>query len=282
MINDHKRTTREVAEDVARAASRDFDRHSFDLAQLHLFKHVTVDRFHPLLIEAGMPVVAAHLKLLSRTLRPWVQTWCRGEVKGRSYESALRAHLQSARQLLLPVLDSRGSSAVQAWTRRCWPLVGFPGDYPWVSLLYGLVHFKKTYTKLPRALYRNQPLRKQIESLYLTFEEETAGFQRRVKTQLRNKAHSDWERFLVSRCHMTEELKRPERIIQAHEHLMFCKFWRSLNGALTPSEFETLKQWISQEAKTSFHTVEQLDLVNCECLALARRRRVSGPSWVVP
>lgn len=279
MMNNHKRTSREVAKDVARAANRHLDRHSFDLAQLDLFKHVTIDRFHPLLIGAGMPVAAAQLKLLSRTLRPWVQTWCRVEVKGRSYESALRAHLQSARQLLVPVLDSRGTSAVQAWTRRCWPLVGFPGDYPWVSLLYGLVHFKKTYTKLPRALYRNQPLRKQIESLYLTFEKETAGFQRRVKAQVRNKAaHSDWERFLVSMCHMREELKCPERIIQAHEHLTFCKFWRSLNEALTPSEFETLKEWISREAKTSFHKVELLDLVNCECLALARRRRVSGPS----
>lgn len=273
-MNSQKRTASEIAEDVARAASREFDRHSLDLAELDLLKHVTVDRFHPLLVEAGMPVLHATLAQLSRTIRPWIRTWCDSEVKGSSYESALRKHLQSARQLLLPVLGSRGTSALKVWIRSCWPVVGFPGDYTWSSLLYGLVHFKKSYTQLPRALYRNRPLRKEIESLYLTYEKEKAVFQRRVKVQPQsNSASVDWERFLVTTCHMKDELKRPERIIQAHEHVAFCKFWKNLNEALTSSEFETLKQWTKREAIGSFHSVEHLNLVNCECVRLNGRAK---------
>lgn len=255
--------------DIGRIADRKLERYDLEHIFLEAAKYITADRVHPFLIEAGMPLSAKDLKLLSRMLRPWLQAWYKNTVKGKSYTQALHKHVQAAKSIMLTALGKQKKDQFLKWAEYCWPVgVAYPGDADWDDLLYHLVHYSKPMAKLPRPLYRNRDLRKRIEQLYILFEEEKKDFEKRLKRHMRTSAPpSEWEKFLRDECNMRQEMKKPSQIMVVYNHLAFCRFWKSLNESLTPSDFAILKEWVTREAGNSYNQVENLDLVNCKCLS---------------
>ena len=67
-------------------------------------------------------------------------------------------------------------------------------------------------------------------------------------------------------------LKKPYKIILAHHHLAFCKFWKAIHDGLSQPEFEILREWVNREAEISNFSSERLDVVDCTCFG---RRKVS-------
>ena len=65
------------------------NKHEIEHTLYTLLEHITVERFHPFLLEVGVPLSPVELSALAGELRPWIRSWLKSEVRGRSYESAL-------------------------------------------------------------------------------------------------------------------------------------------------------------------------------------------------
>lgn len=261
----------EAAKYIIRLARRELDEQEVAYFHFGLLKHITIERFHPFLIEAGVPLTTASLEKIAPALHTWVLSWYEESAKGKWGPSHISKRIQQAKKILLPLLGKQMTTPLFKWSKNCWA-VGptFPGDDIWDSMLYHLVYFTKTYTRLPRELYRNRPLRNRIEDLYLDYEKEKESFEKRLKRHIKSFGPmSDWEKLLAHKCGWKAQLKTGFDIKYAHEHLAFCKFWKAFNEAITPPEFAILKEWMIREAEFSCYDPEHLDLVNCKCLPLS-------------
>lgn len=248
------------------------ERRDVDRIIYYFIKHSTIERFRPFIAELGPPVSEAELGVLGRKFRPWVRAWVTNKVPDRYYESEFQKHLRTARKMIVGMLGKRRSAALLSWAKYCWPYyTRFPGEGTWDGLLYHLFYFGKTHAKVPPQLFRGRSLRARIEELYTKFEREKTDFQKRLKRHLRTAGPlSQWEQFLAQEG-MRKYFKDPYQIIQAHEHLAFCKFWRRLNADLSASEFALLKDWLIRESERSVFSAAGLDAVNCKCLSLVKQ-----------
>jgi hypothetical protein len=243
------------------------NKHEIEHTLYTLLEHITVERFHPFLLEAGVPLSPVELSALAGELRPWVRSWLKSEVRGRSYESALSKHIRQAKEIISSILGKQKLARFLRWTRYCWPYYhGFPGEPPWDGLLFHLVYYTKTRARLPRALYRGGTIRKRVEHLYRRYDKEKTNFERRLKAHMRAAVPlSEWEACLVNDLRVGGALKKPYKIILAHHHLAFCKFWEALHDALSQSDLEILREWANREAEISNYSSESLDVVDCTC-----------------
>jgi hypothetical protein len=250
------------------------NKHEIDQTLYNLLEHITVERFHPFLLEVGVPLSPVELSALAGELRPWVRSWLKSEVRGRSYESALSKHIRHSKEIISSILGKQKLARFLRWARQCWPYFhGFPGVPAWDSLLYHLVFYTKTCARLPRALYRGSTIRSFVDHLYRRYDKEKNDFEKRLKAHIRAAGPlSEWEVCLVNELKVGRALKKPYKIILAHHHQAFCKFWKALHDALSQSDLEILREWLNREAETSNYSSESLDVVDCACFS--RRKRV--------
>ena len=247
---------------------RSISKNEFRYALKKVLMHVAAERLHVPLLAVGLPLSTEDLRKLSVALPDWIQEWIEGEVAWGTYAVVLRTHMEVAEELLDRTIGTDGTKQLVGWVRKCWPFfMVYPGDDVWDGTLYHLVHFSKTYIKVPHALYRSRKLRLSIEELYMNYEQEKDGFARRLRSHLKSRGPlSSFEQYLVKQCHMGDEVTKGTRIVEIYSHIAFCRLWRELKTVVTPADFQILKTWAADEAAYSMMFVEHLDMVDCRCI----------------
>lgn len=264
---------KESPDDEIELRAWQLERRDVDRIIYNFLLHSTIDRFRPYIVELRPPLSEAELDLLGRKFRSWVRDWVTKKVPDKAYESALQKHVRTAKEMLVEHFGKDRSAALLRWAKYCWPYyIGFPGEGTWDGLLYHLIYYSKRHARLPHQLFRGRSLRERVEQLYLEFDRAKYDFERRLKRHLKSsEPFSKWEQFLAQQASMRKYLKDPYRIVEAYEHLAFCKLWRKLNKDLSPSEFALVRDWLMREAEGSMFSAKSLDAVNCKCLSLVEQ-----------